>query len=220
MYKIVDVEKWNRRVPYRNFIGYTDPIFSVGARLDVTELFASSKRRHTSFFSDFAFLISKCLNAVEELRLRIVDGKVVMYDRIDPNYIVMTDGGVICPCRTRMTDGYPEFYAQSRADIDRVRRNGGGGVFNCGDNGVFYMSCLKWLDFASISNPYDHADADGSSIPRLTWGKAVAEGDRVKMSFDIAAHHALVDGEPVCRGINMIADALMQADEFLGVNNK
>ena len=57
-------------------------------------------------------------------------------------------------------------------------------------------------------------------IPRLTWGKAVAEGDRVKMSLDIAAHHALVDGEPVCRGINMIEDALMQADEFLGVKNK
>ena len=40
------------------------------------------------------------------------------------------------------------------SDIERVRRHGGGGGFNCGDNGVFYMSCLKWLDFTSISNPY------------------------------------------------------------------
>lgn len=217
MVKYIDINKWKRRVPYENFIRYTNPMFSLATRLDVTELYLSSKRRGTSFFSDFMFLAAKCLNAVDELRLRIIDGRVAVYDVIDPNYIVMNNDGVICSCRTKMSDDYEDFYARSRRDIEAVRMSKSEGEFNSSDNGVFYISCLKWTDIISFANPFDYADAAGSSIPRLTWSKVVDECGRKKMTFDIAAHHALTDGEPICRAFNSIQEAIDKADEFLGV---
>lgn len=220
MFEFIDIDKWKRKTPYLNFIKYSNPIFSISTRLDVTELYASCKKRGTSFFSDFTFLAVKCLNEVEELRLRIVDGRVALYDVVDANYIVLNYDGVITTCRTKLSDSYSDFYARCRQDIESARKNKGTDVFNTRDNGVFYISAMRWLDLNSMTNPYDYADAESSSIPRITWGKIVEENGRLKMMFDIAAHHALVDGEPVCRGINLIQCALCDANGFLERTNK
>lgn len=220
MIKFIDTDGWKRKVPYENFIKYSNPIVSMSARLDVTELISSCKRRGTSFFSDFTFIASKCLNEIDEFRLRLVGGKVALYDSIDPNYIVLNDNDVISTCRTKMSNSYADFYTRCRKDIEDARKNVGVSVFNKGDNGVFYISCIKWVDLVSFSNPFDYADKDGCSIPRLTWGKVVDESGRKKMTFDVAAHHALIDGEPICRGINSIQLALDRADKFLAEDNK
>ena len=67
----------------------------------------------------------------------------------------------------------------------------------------------------SVNNPYDLKDAENSSIPRLTWGKAVNENGRMKMMMDISAHHALIDGEPVCRAFNIIQNSLNDIEKVL-----
>lgn len=203
-------------MPYENFIRYTNPIFSISTRLDVTELLRRCKAEGTSFFTDFMFLTMKCLNSVEELRIRIKGENVVVYDKIDPNYIVMSDGGVIVTCRSKMYDEYAEFYTAARSDVDAAKR-GKNEIFNSSsDNDCFFISCMPWLDIASMSNPYDIKNAEQSSIPRLTWSKFTEENGRYKMMMDIAAHHALVDGEPVCRAFNLIQAALDDVEKIFG----
>ncbi|MGN1373327.1 MAG: CatA-like O-acetyltransferase [Candidatus Coproplasma sp.] len=212
--KIIDVENWKRRIPYENFIKYTNPIFSLSTRLDVTELYASCKRRGTSFFTDFTFIAATCLNSVEEFRLRIKGGNVVLYEEISPSYIVMSDGGVIVSCRSQIYDDYSRFYRAAREDIERAKLAKQVKAFNDGLNDVYYISCMPWVDLTSFSNPYDLKDVEASSIPRLTWGKFSEENGRKKMTMDIAAHHALIDGEPVCRGFIAIQQALNDPDKF------
>lgn len=213
--KIIDIKNWNRKVIYDNFIGYSNPIFSISSRLDVTDLYDYCKRTGASFFTTFTFIAAKCLNGVEEFRLRLKEGNVVLYDVINPSFIVKRADGVISTCRTKMSDNYSEFYSSARA-AQKAAQEAVGVTFNSdNDNDLFFISCMPWVDIHSFSNPYDLKNPDISSIPRIMWSKFVPENGRLKMTFDVAAHHALIDGEPVCRAINLIQDALNDVSAFL-----
>ena len=217
--KIMDIKTWKRRAVFENFIGYTNPIFSLSAREDVTALVARCKREGTSFFTDFMYLVTQCLNETEELRLRLVGDDVVLYEHISPSYIVMSDAGVIVTRRTDCVGGYKEFYAQTRRDIAEAKAiKSPQEKFNDRRNDCFYISCLPWTDIRSVINPYDLADREATSIPRLTWGRYAEENGRLRMTLDISAHHALTDGEPLCRAFNLIQDALSDADNWFERN--
>lgn len=214
--KIIDTKSWKRRVPYENFIKYSNPVFSLSTRLDVTDLYERCKKKNTSFFTDFLYIVMKSLNSIEEFRLRIYRGDVVLYDKIKPSFIVLTDDNVIAACRTEMKDGYAEFYRETRANIEKIKKEGENAPFGVEQtNDYFFISCMPWTDLTAINNPYDYADAEATSIPRLAWSKCVDENGRKKMTMDIAAHHALIDGEPVCRAFNLIQQHLDNAEEIL-----
>lgn len=214
--KEIDVTTWKRKTPYENFSKYSNPTFSMTVRLDVTELVEFSKKTDTSFFANFLFVVTKCLNRIEDFRLRIKDGKVVVYDVITPSYIVMNDNGVIVTRQTEFSNDYSEFYSRVRKDIEQAKHDLTQKDFNnAGQNDVFYTSCIRWVDFTSISNPYHVPDAEQTSIPRLAWGKYVNENGRLKMSFDISAHHALMDGFEMSQGFMAIQNALSDIENFL-----
>lgn len=214
--KIIDVKSWKRRAAYENFIGYSNPVFSLSTRLDVTALYERCKRENTSFFTDFLYIVMQSLNSIGEFRLRIKDGNVVSYDVIHPSFIVLNDENAIVTCRTAMKENYGEFYKTVRQEIQRAKKSGYYSPFNAvGGNDFYYISCLPWTDITAVNNPYDYKDAESTSIPRLLWGKFVDENGAKKMTMDIAAHHALIDGEPVCRAFNLIQSRLLKADEFL-----
>ncbi|MBP3437693.1 MAG: hypothetical protein J6K61_07320 [Clostridia bacterium] len=214
--KVIDIETWDRKTPYQNFVRYTDPIFSLSSRLDVTDLYNFVKKEGHSFFTDFLFLVATCLNRVEDFRLRInEEGQVVLFDHIHPNYIVMQENGVIATCRSRFTEDYKTFYAQAREDTERTAKGVAQEKFNrTNENDVFYISCLPWLDFVSVTNPYHFDDVPASTIPRLAWGKYVEENGRKRLTFDIAVHHALLDGKAVCDGFSLMSAALSRCEEF------
>lgn len=214
--KKIDIDSWKRKVPYENFVSYTNPVFSLSTRLDVTKLCERCTKEKTSFFVDFLYLVVKCLNSIEEFRLRIKNNEVVLYDEIHPSYIVLTDEGVIVTCRTEICNSYSEFYKNARADIAAARkRKNNDSEFNFNkENNCYYISSMRWVDLVSVSNPYDLKNNDASSIPRLTWSKFVEENGRKKMTFDISVHHALIDGEPVCRGFIKIQEALNHIEKF------
>ncbi len=184
---------WHRKSTFDSFSKYDNPVFSVATRLDVTELVNYSKERGTSFFTDFLYIVCLTLNQMSQFRCRIVDGKVVEYDRINPSFIVMNEITDIVTCQSPASFDYSEFYRNNRLAIDSAKRNKNEFISPT-TNDVFYISCLPWIDFVSMSNPYNYSDADQTSIPRLTWGKYTLEGDRYKMTMDIAVHHGMMDG--------------------------
>ena len=69
--KIIDVNTWNRKSQYENFIKYSQPTFSLSTRLDVTNLVEYTKKTKKSFFSCFLFFVTKAVNEVEEMRTRL-----------------------------------------------------------------------------------------------------------------------------------------------------
>ena len=45
--KEIDVATWKRKAPYENFVNYSNPVFSMTVRLDVTKLVEYSKQTST-----------------------------------------------------------------------------------------------------------------------------------------------------------------------------
>lgn len=215
--KIIDPETWTRRTSFNSFIDYTDPTFSVTVRIDVTKLWHRCKREGTSFFIDFLFEVMQAVNSIDEFKTRILGDEIVIHDVVHPGFVVIREDESITTARIEMTDDYPEFYNRVRQAIDNAKTQDSKKCINLGyGNEYIYLSCLPWLDFTSISNPYDFENKEATSIPRIVWGKVVEEQDsRFTLAFDVSAHHALMDGYQVYRLIRTIQNSV---DELDGMN--
>ncbi|MEO1449114.1 MAG: CatA-like O-acetyltransferase, partial [Bacteroidota bacterium] len=55
-----------------------------------------------------------------------------------------------------------------------------------------FVTSIPWIHFTSFQHPINVTDPD--SVPRISWGKFVKEGERVWLPLSMQAHHALVDG--------------------------
>lgn len=215
--KEIDVKSWSRKAHFECFSAYTNPTFSLAVRLDVTRLVEYSKRTSTSYFTNFLFIVTKCLNQTEGFLRRLTkDGRVVEFDVIHPSYIVMNDENVIVTQRSDASFCYDEFYKRVRSDVEKAKKELDREKFNEDDQPIdlFYTSCLPWVDFRAMSNPYDFKNPSQTSIPRLTWGKFVQVGDRYEMTLDICAHHALLDGQHMAQAFLNIQKALDDVENF------
>ena len=216
--RIIDKEQWKRKAMYNRFVNHSDPTFSVTTRLDVTRFFSRCKNIETSFFTDFLYIVMRCLNDIDEMKTRIVDGDVVIYELVDPGFIVFKDDESIAPGRIPMTEDYPEFYNRIRNEIEYVKTHESVERMNMNQrNDIVYISCLPWMDFTSLRHPYNHCDKESVSIPRITWGKVVGDSEYRTMAFDVSAHHGLMDGYHVCKLIMNIQDALDDPGFFDGL---
>ena len=215
--KRIDLDTWNRKTAYQNFIGYTHPFFSLSTRLDITKLLAFCKENKLGFFPTFLYVIIKCANSVEEMRIRIVDENVALFDVAHPSYIVIRENEELVTQITRFSEDFETFHRDVKTDIELVKR-GSNQAFNTDFHAdCYYISCLPWADITSLSHPYDMNNPTACSIPRITWGKYVTDANGVStVHFDIAAHHALIDGRQVARVFERIADALSHIEEFIG----
>lgn len=220
--KIIDIAAWNRAAQYDNFISYDNPVFSVGVRLDVTATVDFCKRNKLKIFSVLLYMVTCELNKVEELRCRIAeDNKVLFYESVDPNFIVLMEDGGIVPCRTAAYCDFEQFYSRNRRDIADTRACRSGSRLDSKlAPDCFYVSCLPWLDMCAFSNPYNFKDRSQTSIPRITWGRITAQGGRFFVYMDIALHHALADGYHAAKFINGVAAAAADAENYIGMANK
>ena len=169
--RTIDPDTWSRRASYNTFVNNTNPTFSITTRVDVTRLYNRCKKEKTSFFIDFLYIATRCLNEIEEMRTRIKGEDVVVYDAIDPGFVVIKEDESIINGRVKMTDDYYGFYNSVRDTIEYLKANESEDRMNKNQtNDIFYTSCLPWMDFTSVTHPYNYPDASpvspGGESPR------------------------------------------------------
>ena len=217
--KYIDINSWSRKNQYENFIKYTNPTFSICTELDVTALVDYCKNKNVSFFSSFMYIVASSVNSVEEMRLRIKDDKVVLFDCTHPSYVVLCDGDELRTCKTAFCTDFYDFYSRTQRDIistkTKVRS-----AFNANDEtDCFYISALPWMKFTSLTNPYNYQDKEQTSIPRITWGRFYKTDKGFEINIDISVHHALVDGVHISALLKHIENRLISLD-FLEDKNE
>lgn len=207
--KIINIDDWKRKPQYENFVKYTNPIFSMTTRVDVTNLVRYCKENGVSFFEAFLYVVTKSMNEVEEFRYRISDGNVVLFDKVNPSFIVIKEDDCIETCLVEWSDDYDEFCKNTRIAIEKVKNSAPKGKFE-NDNGVdrIFVSCLPWIDITTMSNPYNYDDQNQTSIPRVFWGKYVEHDGRYDIGFDIAGHHALADGVHIVKVVKRMEELI------------
>ena len=149
------------------------------------------------------FLVMKSFNSVEELRLRIVDNEIRLYDVINPTYIVMTDSGIFENCGCPMHEKYNEFYKDCHNDVEGAKKQKiVKDEYNGNDYNVYYITCVPWLSYTTMTHPLPDNNKESSSVPRICWGKFELKNNRYILPFNLTVSHAFVDGYPLSKALN------------------
>lgn len=217
MYNIIDTSKWSRRKQYEWFRTFPNPCYGFDCTIDVTGVVLYSKQTNTSFFINFLYILMKALNEIEEMRLRIVDGTVRLYDVIDPTYTIMTDSLVYENSGSPMYDDYLDFYKEAKKTIESVKHNKKiKDTYNSdSEYGVYYITCIPWISYNSMTHPIPSGNENSLSVPRICWDKFKLVDNKYTMNLNITVSHALVDGFALSRAFQNVQTKLDECDKIL-----
>lgn len=216
MYKILDKNNWVRKSQYDWFSTFANPCYGMDVKIDVTDIVNYSKNTKTSFFINFLYIITKSLNSIEEMRYRIVNNEIRIYDTINPTFTVMTKINVFENAGFKMIEDYKGFYNKCHEVIEEIKNHD---FINDGyndNNGYddYYMTCTPWLNYVSMTHPLPDNNPSSSSVPRVCWGKFVSENDCYNMMLNITVSHCLVDGFPLCKAFNVVQENCHNIEKF------
>ena len=82
-YKVIDEKTWDRAMHCNVFRNSIEPSFCVTFEADITKFKRKVKEQGLSFTLAMVYAVCRCANEIEAFRYRFVDGKVVLFDRID-----------------------------------------------------------------------------------------------------------------------------------------
>ncbi len=189
MYKEVDIQYWKRAVHCQVFRNSVQPHYCVSFELDITNFLPQIKSRKCSFTLALVYAVSRCANEIEEFRYRFVDGKVVLFDRINTAFTYLDkDTELFKVVNVEMQETLEEYLAVAGATARNQKEYFTGPL----GNDVFQFSPLPWVSFTHISHT-DSGKKDNAT-PLFDWGKFFERDGRTILPFSVQVHHSFVDG--------------------------
>ena len=186
--KKIDLNNWDRLSHYNFFKDYEIPHLSVTNELDVTKFVEYIKTKKIDFFKASMYVVLRSINEVENFRYRVLDGDVVLFDKVGSGFTFMKKPPGYCNCYVDYNPNQKEFLE----NLMKITQNDENILMPHDGLDVVYMSFLPWGKFTSVTNPYRNPKED--TIPRILWNNAYKEGDRYKINFSVQAHHSFIDG--------------------------
>lgn len=187
---MVDMAKSPRHEQFDYFRSMTNPYVGVTCEVDITALTEKLRRSGAPFFLSFAYEVLAAANAVPELRRRIEGDRVVEYNRCRCSCTAAKPDGAYAYCTLDGALPWNTFLKEGQKALEAARN--GGTIQENGDCGeYFFVSCVPWLHYTSMTQP---VPCPAYSNVRLAWGRYVTENGRTSLPVTVLAHHALVDG--------------------------
>ena len=90
--RYIDVETWPRRDAYALFSRGYLPFYAVTTPLDVTSLWAFTKKEGLSFYRAMVYIVSRAMNELEPFRLRIRPEGIAVCETVSPSYATAGEG--------------------------------------------------------------------------------------------------------------------------------
>ena len=215
--KEIDIKKWNRAKTYEWFKTFSNSTYSMNVKMDVTKLLKHTKENKESFFIDLLYIVLKALNSIDEMRMRLIDGKPVIYDDINPAFTVMTELGTFENVRYKNCKDFKTFYKISEENIENAKKESEIKKENYNPQDCYneyYITCVPWVDFTQFTHPIPD-DSSSQCIPRICWGKYIKKDEKYELTLNITVSHIFVDGYPLSRAFNLIQELLDNVEEIL-----
>jgi chloramphenicol O-acetyltransferase type A len=191
--KTINTETWNRKEHFNFFSKMASPFFGIVTEVDCTRAYDFAKKNDLSFFAHYFHKSMVAVNAVEELKYRIVDDQVVVFDAIHAGATVGRDDGTFGFIFVHFTQNFKAFNAELRNEIDAVK-NSTGLRLNDDDikKDLIRHSTVPWNSFTGLLHPTNLDRTE--SVPKITFGRFKIRDNRKYLPVSVEAHHGLVDG--------------------------
>lgn len=207
----VDLAGYARKGLLEAFKDRQMPCFSVTCQVDITRFKRFVAANGLGFFVPLSYALARAVNAIPELRQRLIDGELYEFARTDPGYTVLLENGTFSFCDSRYFDEFSAYRAHAAERIAAVRA--------CPDHStgdkshMFFITDIPWLSFTSFTHPYD---ARFGSIPLLTIGKYFTQGRKLLIPLAVQVHHGIVDGIHVGVFYERLASMLGDPEGLVG----
>ena len=205
-YVVIDPKKRNRYETYKRFNTFASSTYGIDCEVDIDEVVKFSKETKTSFFINFLYIVMISLTSIDELRMRIEENEIRLYETIDPNFTVMSEAGTFDNCEFEMKDNYKDFYKEAHRVIEETKKEKTikEGYNTSINHNQYYITCIPWCEFLSMSHPVPANDKISSSVPRICWCKYYLKNNRYNVVINVTVDHTLVDGYPLSNAINAL----------------
>lgn len=188
-YEVIDESTWERAMHCMVFRNSIEPAFCVTFEADVTEFKNKVKEEGLSFTLAMVYAVCKCANEVEALRYRFLDGKVVLYERIDTAFTYLNkETELFKVVNVPFIENLSEYVALATKTAEEQQEYFTGPL----GNDVFQCSPMPWVTYTHIS--HTNSGKKDNATPLFDWGKYYEKDERVLIPISIQAHHSFVYG--------------------------
>jgi len=168
----------------------SDPYFGVTIPFDVTKAYHFAKANELSFFGRYLHDCMKAINAIENLKYRIVDNDVVAYDTIHASATIMRPNKTFGFSFIEFNEDLNVFLKAFEKEKERIASSDElyppQNSLDC-----IYCSAMPWLNFSGHKEPVSGLV---ESVPKLAFSKVNETNGSIMMNVAISVNHALVDG--------------------------
>ncbi len=193
MYKILDIENWNRKEHFRFFSQMDEPFFGITAEMDCTDAHNYCKLNSLPFFLFYHHKAIIAVNQIEEFRYRIKDNGIIIFDTIHVTTTISRTDNTFAFSFIPFTQSFNEFMDLAKTEIESVKNSTGLRLSDdTGRLDVIHFSTVPWISFTSVTHARNFKFVD--SVPKITFGKYFQRNNRLIMPVSINAHHGLMDG--------------------------
>lgn len=202
-YKIIDERIWKRAIHCAVFRNSVEPAFCVTFELDITNFLKKIKEKKYSFTMAMIFAVTKCANEIDEFRYRFLDGKVVLFDKIDTAFTYLNkDTELFKVINAPMKDTMEEYVTEAIKIAQEQTEYFTGPL----GNDVFQFSAMPWVTYTHIS--HTNSGKKDNATPLFDWGKYFERDGKILLPFSVQVHHSFVDGLHIGKLADILQDFL------------
>jgi chloramphenicol O-acetyltransferase type A len=191
MHVDVDIETWPRKATYEFFRDYEDPFFNFTGNLDVTSVYRFCKDSGLGFSLTTLYYSLVAANEIREFRIRMMDGRLVEFDRIHATQTILNDDETFSFAYYEMKDSVFEFERAGREATAKYKKLK---TFDVESDrlDMIYYSVIPWVSFTSFKHAGRHDRTQ--TVPRIVFGKTFDSREQKLMPLSVEANHAIMDG--------------------------
>ena len=191
--KVIDIESWNRKEHFEFFSSMKSPYFGFTTEVDVTKAYENAKKNGYSFFAFYMYKSMMAINTIDELKMRISDDKIVLFDIVHVGSTIGRADGTFSFSYFEHSDDFQVFNNRLQEQISTIQKTTGLGI----SNDVLPLNHIRhttipWSSFTTVLHPTNFDPKE--SIPKIAFGKFSIKDGKKMMPVSIEAHHGLADG--------------------------
>lgn len=178
------------------------PMVTIFKTLDVTHLLKYSRKQKLKFNMLLCYCIGKAASSLEEFYLLPVGKKLIRYERLAVNTIVMNKDSEVSSCDVPFCADLPEFqqcYLQLTQQVHDTCKN-----HDLADCMVIGTSSLAQYEIDGVVGMYTGV----FNNPFLFWGKYKRRGFKTTLCISFQFHHTQMDGAHAARFLDGIQAAM------------
>lgn len=205
----IDPKQTKRAQAFALWMSVPNPMVTFFKTLDVTPLVNASHKQQLKFNMLMCWCIGKSAESVKEFRLLPVGEKLMQYDRIAVNTIVMNKNGEVSSCDVPFNPDLMKFnrdYLYFTKQVHDTCEN-----HDLADSMVIGTSAITNVEIDGAVGMYSGI----FNNPFMIWGKYRRNGFKMVLTVSFQFHHTQMDGAHAGKFLEAIQTQISDIKHFV-----